>query len=245
MALSNSTGSFDDNRIVTCTLDADTATSVNLLNPPDDLRLLQADLFLELASGLQNTQYVQEALALNQAAVRVINYSSLKPDYQEEGQILIIAALTNVCKLYLALGDYEQVYQHANTLCRLRPEYMMGAIYKTLALVSLNRVDEAISFMQAMIKAYPEEQRYVELLKQILNTKKSLEEANKTTAGETAPAEQPKSAFNHLFSEQEKKEDPPKQEEESAGPSTSSIIISSLIMVGLSVMIYFMRNRKH
>ena len=55
--------------------------------------------------------------------------------------------------------------------------------------------------MQAMIKAYPEEQRYVELLKQILNTKKSLEEANKTTAGETAPVEQPKSAFNHLFSE--------------------------------------------
>ena len=120
--------------------------------------------------------------------------------------------------------------------------------------------------MQAMIKAYPEEQRYVELLKQILNTKKSLEEANKTTAGETAPAEQPKSAFNHLFSEQEKKEDPPKQEEEVCfdtihsrtsplvlAPPQSSSPVSSWVclfvlryfLVGLGVMIYFMRNRKH
>ena len=120
--------------------------------------------------------------------------------------------------------------------------------------------------MQAMIKAYPEEQRYVELLKQILNTKKSLEEANKTTAGETAPAEQPKSAFNHLFSEQEKKEESPKQEEEVyfdtihsrtsplvlAPPQSSSPVSSWVclfifrdVLVGLGVMIYFMRNRKH
>lgn len=130
------------------------------LNGQETEALKQYDLLLE--------EYPQHSLCLkNRASLKIVaeDYKGALEDIElalqvEEAEEQRIVLYQQRAKAYLMLQEFDKACAAAEEAIVLKTPFPAAYLYKTEALIGLQRLEEANSFVQEALSLFPEEERF-------------------------------------------------------------------------------------